>query len=98
MESCGGCASPVNGVGRGVLPGGGVRDGVHHLQLLLPGAGLLRGCLPRESAAATTASGFAVHGSNGRAKARVARALGRDDGNSGGGGGGKPRDPASFEL
>ena len=51
-----------------------------------------------KSIGAKAAAGFAVHGSNGRAKARVARALGRDDGNSGGGGGGKPRDPASFEL
>ena len=52
-----------------------------------------------KSIGAKAAAGFAVHGSNGRAKARVARALGRDDGNSGGGGGGgQPRDPASFEL
>ena len=51
-----------------------------------------------KSIGAKAAAGFAVHGSNGRAKARVARALGRDDGNSGGGGGGKDRDPASFEL
>ena len=51
-----------------------------------------------KSIGAKAAAGFAVHGSNGRAKARVARALGRDDGNSGGGGGGKPRDPVSFEL
>ena len=53
-----------------------------------------------KSIGAKAAAGFAVHGSNGRAKARVARvarALGRDDGNSGGGGG-KDRDPASFEL
>ena len=47
-----------------------------------------------KSIGAKAAAGFAVHGSNGRAKARVARALGRDDGNSGGGGGGKDRDPA----
>ena len=39
-----------------------------------------------KSIGAKAAAGFAVHGSNGRAKARVARALGRDDGNSGGGG------------
>ena len=52
-----------------------------------------------KSIGAKAAAGFAVHGSNGRAEvARVARALGRDDGNSGGGGGGKDRDPASFEL
>ena len=51
-----------------------------------------------KSIGAKAAAGFAVHGSNGRAAGRVARALGRDDGNSGGGGGGKPRDPASFEL
>ena len=51
-----------------------------------------------KSIGAKAAAGFAVHGSNGRAKARVARALGRDDGNGGGGGGGKDRDPASFEL
>ena len=51
-----------------------------------------------KSIGAKAAAGFAVHGSNGRAAGRVARALGRDDGNSGGGGGGKDRDPASFEL
>ena len=51
-----------------------------------------------KSIGAKAAAGFAVHGSNGRAKARVARALGRDDSSSGGGGGGKSRDPASFEL
>ena len=53
-----------------------------------------------KSIGAKAAAGFAVHGSNGRAEvARVARALGRDDGNSGGGGGSsKDRDPASFEL
>ena len=33
-----------------------------------------------KSIGAKAAAGFAVHGSNGRAKARVARALGRDDG------------------
>ena len=46
-----------------------------------------------KSIGAKAAAGFAVHGSNGRAKARVARALGRDDGNSGGGGGGKTAIP-----
>ena len=51
-----------------------------------------------QSIGAKAAAGFAVHGSNGRAKARVARALGRDEGRGGGGGGGKDRDPASFEL
>ena len=51
-----------------------------------------------KSIGAKAAAGFAVHGSNGRAKARVARALGRDNGNGGRGGGGKDRDPASFEL
>ena len=52
-----------------------------------------------KSIGAKAAAGFAAHGSNGRAAARVARALGRGDGNSGGGGGGgQPRDPASFEL
>ena len=50
-----------------------------------------------KSIGAKAAAGFAVHGSNGRAKGRVARALGRDEGR-GGGGGGKDRDPASFEL
>ena len=52
-----------------------------------------------KSIGAKAAAGFAVHGSNGRATARVARALGRDNGGGGGGGGGgQPRDPASFEL
>ena len=49
-----------------------------------------------KSIAAKAASGFAVHGSNGRAAARVARSLGQDSGASGGRGGG--RDPASIEL
>ena len=49
-----------------------------------------------KSIAAKAAAGFAVHGSNGRASARVARSLGQDEG--GGGGGGGPRDKGSIEL
>ena len=51
-----------------------------------------------KSIGAKAAAGFAVHGSNGRAGWRVARALGRDEGRGGGGGGGKDRDPGSIEL
>ena len=40
-----------------------------------------------KSIAAKAAAGFAVHGSNGRAAARVARSLGQDEGGGGGGGG-----------
>ena len=57
MESCGGCAGPVNGVAQGGVPGCGLRDGVLHLPFLLPEAGLLRGCLPEESPTATTSEG-----------------------------------------
>ena len=39
-----------------------------------------------KSIAAKAAAGFAVHGSNGRAAARVARSLGQDEGSGGGGG------------
>ena len=46
---------------------------------------------------AKAAAGFAVHGSNGRAAARVARSLGQDHG-SGGGRGGGGRDKGSIEL
>ena len=49
-----------------------------------------------KSIGAKAAAGFAVHGSNGRAAARVARSLGQDKGGSGGGGGG--RDKGSIEL
>ena len=49
-----------------------------------------------KSIGAKAAAGFAVHGSNGRAAARVARALGQD--HSGGGGGGDGRDKGSIEL
>ena len=49
-----------------------------------------------KSIAAKAAAGFAVHGSTGRAAARVARSLGQDD--SGGGGGGGGRDKSSIEL
>ena len=49
-----------------------------------------------KSIAAKAAAGFAVHGSNGRAAARVARSLGQDEGSGGGGGG--ARDKGSIEL
>ena len=49
-----------------------------------------------KSIAAKAAAGFAVHGSNGRAAARIARSLGQDEG--GGGGGGGTRDRGSIEL
>ena len=49
-----------------------------------------------KSIAAKAAAGFAVHGSNGRAAARIARSLGQDEG--GGGGGGSTRDRGSIEL
>ena len=48
-----------------------------------------------KSIGAKAAAGFAVHGSNGRAAARVARSLGQDHSGGGGGGG---RDKASIEL
>ena len=51
-----------------------------------------------KSIGAKAAAGFAVHGSNGRAAWRVARALGRDEGRGGGGGSSKDRDPGSIEL
>ena len=46
-----------------------------------------------KSIAAKAAAGFAVHGSNGRASARIARSLGQDEG-----GGGGTRDKGSIEL
>ena len=49
-----------------------------------------------KSIGAKAAAGFAVHGSTGRATARVARSLGQD--HSGGGGSGGGRDKASIEL
>ena len=51
-----------------------------------------------KSIGAKAAAGFAVHGSNGRAAARVARALGQDHGTGGGGGSGGRRDKGSIEL
>ena len=55
-----------------------------------------------KSIAAKAAAGFAVHGSNGRAAARVERAAGRMARSlgqeQGGGGGGRHRDPASIEI
>ena len=48
-----------------------------------------------KSIAAKAAAGFAVHGSNGRAAARIARSLGQDEG---GGGGGGTRYRGSIEL
>ena len=51
-----------------------------------------------KSIGAKAAAGFAVHGSNGRAAARVARSLGQDQGRGGGGGGGGGRDKGSIEL
>ena len=50
-----------------------------------------------KSIGAKAAAGFAVHGSNGRAAARVARSLGQDQG-SGGGRGGGGKDKGSIEL
>ena len=50
-----------------------------------------------KSITAKAAAGFAVHGSNGRAAARVVRALGQDHGGGGGGSGGG-RDKGSIEL
>ena len=50
-----------------------------------------------KSIGAKAAAGFAVHGSNGRAAARVARSLGQDR-SGGGGGSGGGRDKASIEL
>ena len=49
-----------------------------------------------KSISAKAAAGFAVHGSNGRAAARVARSLGQDQGSGGCAGGG--RDKGSIEL
>ena len=49
-----------------------------------------------KSIAAKAAAGFTVHGSNGRAAARIARSLGQDEGGGDGGGGG--RDKGSIEL
>ena len=49
-----------------------------------------------KSIGAKAAAGFAVHGSNGRAVARVARSLGQD--HSTGGGSGRGRDKGSIEL
>ena len=53
-----------------------------------------------KSIGAKAAAGFAVHGSNGRATARVARSLGKGSGGDGtpGGGGGGGRDKGSIEL
>ena len=51
-----------------------------------------------KSIGAKAAAGFAVHGSNGRAAARVARSLGQDHSTGGGGGSGGRRDKGSIEL
>ena len=51
-----------------------------------------------KSIGAKAAAGFAVHGSNGRAAARVARSLGQDHSGGGSGGGGGGKDKASIEL
>ena len=51
-----------------------------------------------KSIGAKAAAGFAVHGSNGRAAARVARSLGQDHSTGGGGGSGDRRDKGSIEL
>ena len=50
-----------------------------------------------KSIAAKAAAGFTVHGSGGRASAKVARSLGQDRGGGGGGGSGG-RDQGSIEL
>ena len=47
---------PRHAVAHGALPRGGVPDGVLHLWVLLPGAGLLWGGLPRTRATAPTAA------------------------------------------
>ena len=49
-----GSDGPRSGVARVVLSRVGLRGDVLHLRFLLPGAGLLRGWLPEESATATT--------------------------------------------
>ncbi len=51
-----GCDGQRSGVTAVVLPWVGLRGDVLHLQFLLPGAGLLRGEVPTESAAATAAA------------------------------------------
>ena len=51
-----------------------------------------------KSIGAKAAAGFAVHGSTGRAAARVARSLGQGSGGDGSPGGGGGRDKASIEL
>ncbi len=51
-----------------------------------------------KSIGAKAAAGFAVHGSNGRAAARVARSLGQDHSTGGGGESGGRRDKGSIEL
>ena len=51
-----------------------------------------------KSIGAKAAAGFAVHGSNGRATARVARSLGQDHSGGGGGSSGGGKDKASIEL
>ena len=48
---------PSQAVAHGAVPRGGVRDGVLPLWVLLPGAGLLWGELPRDRATPSTAAG-----------------------------------------
>ena len=47
----------AGGLAHGAVPRGGVRDSVLHLWVLLPGAALLWGALPRHRATAPTAAG-----------------------------------------
>ena len=52
-----GCDGQRSGVTAVVLPLAGLRVGVLHLQFLLPGASLLRGQVPEESASGISAAG-----------------------------------------
>ena len=49
MESCGGCAGPVNGVAQGGVPGCGLRDGVLHLPFLSCVRQVLQKVFPKNS-------------------------------------------------
>ena len=53
----GGASRRAGGLAHGAVPRGGVRDSVLHLWVLLPGAALLWGALPRDRATAPTAAG-----------------------------------------
>ena len=53
-------------VAHGAVPRGGVRDGVRHLWVLLPGAGLLWGGLPRARATGRWCADSARWASSGR--------------------------------